>query len=661
MKPKVYGKRLRKPLDLDLDLDLDLKPDLNVELDLDLIDEFNTLVIKDGKSVAAATATRPATTTREADTSKGSTGGSRSLVKAKAAVEGQEGCAPCAVASWQKRRSGSRSRGRRRSPLTARSANATPLPCGYESAGTAATKTCPKVLQGKVEEEINNDDCGARAKVTKTDQEGRGEDFDGNENSRRLWHGRKPDNRLDKGAAAEGANHYERKWKAKSEESRSNVQQCIAAEVIEAPCVKCTAPETRPKRSKAKASQKLQQTSLTDAALARMPELESLFSLPDIEPTIKSFPAQAALWSPLFHITKIGQGGYAAIFRLQVRSDLSTYTVWKLMPLRPHAGKGSRAVDQTRVEDAAMEVKALSAMSRSPGFVEFRSACVLQGVLPDVFLEASRKWTKSRNGEDEVGEYGDGQMWLFIEMTDAGIDLECFLERGFPNDEVAQVAKGRPRRRNLSPGETWDIFWGIVEALAHGEDHAEFEHRDLHPGNVCIKRNPKLAEHRDWTRPRFTNYEITLIDYTLSRATLDDGEILANQMRDKSVFEQTSDIEPDRSQFEMYRTMRKVVVGSSAGRKGEIENWSKFIPKTNLLWLYHNLQILSMQTEAMSVDGTRAEDLEILYQQQQQCDLTLLEDLLQQLRPDQWSEWPWASAKDLRADLCFVEQSLYQE
>ena len=96
---------------------------------------------------------------------------------------------------------------------------------------------------------------------------------------------------------------------------------------------------------------------------------------------------------------------------------------------------------------------------------------------------------------------------------------------------------------------------------------------------------------------KYTNIEVTLIDYTLSRATLSNGEVLANAMKDKSIFDQhikdprTSQQHDDNQQYEMYRKMRRLVV-DDRGDLDEDGAWQSFIPQTNILWLYHILTIL---------------------------------------------------------------------
>ena len=431
-----------------------------------------------------------------------------------------------------------------------------------------------------------------------------------------------------------------------------------------------TAAKTASQHPKAKKQSKATKDIRSESGI----DITILTSLPDVKSQIKDFRVQAESWAKVFRITKIGQGGYASIFRLQLgcMPDKSAkYTVWKLMPLKSSsssAGKGSseeegeegeEAEVQTCVEDAATEVKALAAMSQSPGFVEFRGARVLRGALPECFQEACQQWSDARNGEDEVEVFADDQLWLFIEMTDAGTDLEQLLERGFPPCE----GSGRKRWGKLRIAEAWDIFWGIVEALAHGEEHAEFEHRDLHPGNICIKRASPETERSKWPRERFTPYEVTLIDYTLSRAKVEEGEIFANLMKDRSIFEQTSDIEPDRSQYQAYRDMRRCVAEDSVDTEDEQQQWTRFVPQTNILWLHHIIKILLVNIRDPVRKNRKPKDPPpTLDDEKRLWAFQLLEEIEEHmedsLRDSEQEEYHLKSARDLWNDWMYQEERM---
>ena len=386
-------------------------------------------------------------------------------------------------------------------------------------------------------------------------------------------------------------------------------------------------------------------------------ELTPLLALPYIStPAPLSFSAQYAQWARNLSITKVAQGSYASILRLALPGKPSTYTIWKLMPLKPRHGKGSRMEGATCIDDAIAELRLLEAMSKTPGFVEFRSAMVLQGVVPKELKKVEKLWRDEEHiriqlsgeaqdvCEEDVREYGPEQLWLFVEMSDAGEDVEKWLERALGI---------------IGPREVWDLFWGTVEAVAQGEAEMGFEHRDLHLGNICVKKRKLQHDslcsessgieketgddmiERSAGEPlvrRFTDLEVTLIDYTLSRASiagtassndrsghattpaspspLPEQEeathaILANSMRDDALFSQDSKDPLDQLQYDTYRHMRDIMLhhydggirkpqsgGARRGRRPKVrteDQWKKFMPATNLLWLHHVLVVLMLR------------------------------------------------------------------
>ena len=393
------------------------------------------------------------------------------------------------------------------------------------------------------------------------------------------------------------------------------------------------------------------------AASTNLPtELTALLALPYIAtPAPLSFSAQYAQWATNLSITKVAQGSYASILRLALPKEPFTYTIWKLMPLKPRHGKGSRMEGATCIDDAIAELRLLEAMSKTPGFVEFRSAMVLKGAVPKELEDVEKLWRNEEHnrsqlsGEEEDAceeerEYGPEQLWLFVEMSDAGEDVEHWLKRDLGT---------------IGPRDVWDLFWGTVEAVAQAEAEMGFEHRDLHLGNICVKNQKSQIDRssdgsfgtgegasgsiveRSAGEPlisRFTDLEVTLIDYTLSRASiarttsLNDSpghamtpaspsplpeqedathEILANSMRDYGLFTQDSADHFDQLQYDTYRHMRGIMLqhhsrgtrksqldGARRGRRPKVrteDQWKKFMPATNLLWLHHVLVVLMLR------------------------------------------------------------------
>ncbi|KAI9683296.1 MAG: hypothetical protein M1822_006161 [Bathelium mastoideum] len=213
---------------------------------------------------------------------------------------------------------------------------------------------------------------------------------------------------------------------------------------------------------------------------------------------------------------------------------------------------------------------------------------------------------EAQKGKKEKGWYGEGQWWALLEMEDAGTDLE-----GWRVGDVFAV---------------WDVFWGVALAVGKGEASVGFEHRDLHAGNVCVRVRDGNGRKKDddeedargkgCLRARegvdlerklgFTGVEVTVIDYTNSRAELSEEEtrkwgvenIAYKNLEDElDVFETRPKFG---YQYRIPRFMRDLVLKdgdpeaetlSSEIKKRKVmkqqnPSWREYHPKTNLLWLH---------------------------------------------------------------------------
>lgn len=319
-------------------------------------------------------------------------------------------------------------------------------------------------------------------------------------------------------------------------------------------------------------------------------------SLGFVESDVVDFQKFCKGWEKEVNLSKIGQGSYATVLKMELKNAPGQYSVWKLMPLKPSKGSGSRPYQiQTLIKDAATEVKMLFAMSDIDGFVQFRSAHVVKGPVPDQIVSAHESWAKNLDPRDtwygthmSAESSSKNQLWLLMEMTDAGLDIDSML------------CTARLKGKLYSVHETSDMFWGIAEALMRGEAQAKFEHRDLHAGNVCIKiRDEPLDLTAEHGIPRLSKHEVTLIDYTQSRLTLESGEVLATAI-DESIFRQIDDDPDAQRQYEVYRFMRDTVKKEKKRGVTMTQMWKEYVPTTNVLWLHHMLRELLAVTRKTS-------------------------------------------------------------
>ena len=337
-----------------------------------------------------------------------------------------------------------------------------------------------------------------------------------------------------------------------------------------------------------------------------------------------------------FDVAKIGDGSYADVFKVTPKAKGSNaFVISKLIPLRPKAKpKGLKWRDMTTIEDALSEIRLLDAMTEIPGFVEFRAAKLLRGYLPEPVKEACTVYYEARRHKVNAElpnrrlKYPANQIWLLIEMSDAGKDLDTLLTEGYASGPLPLRIGQQSREKLLDIRQTRDIFWGTANVLAHGEKEAKFEHRDLHLSNICLKKSEEHAADESYAFvPESSNLVVTLIDYTLSRASSAD-KLMFNPMSDAEIFTGQGDL-----QFETYRHMRKAV---KVGRKAQ---WEAFVPLTNVLWLHHLLAKFLEKTAPADEEAPLEKAL-----------WTSFEGLRHDTNPDKMDgEWTYLSAMDIVA------------
>lgn len=154
-----------------------------------------------------------------------------------------------------------------------------------------------------------------------------------------------------------------------------------------------------------------------------------------------------------------------------------------------------------------------------------------------------------------------------------------FLLEIFPDDQLFVTLIGEhcgtclEEFKDLLPNQAWSVLWQLSLALAVAEMAVEFEHRDLHCGNVMVK-------HTDDETIEFVLNNISLpipsygiraviIDYSLSRIAVDDHVVYVNLSLNRELFTGNGE------QYQVYRDMRKA----------NGNDWKKFNAVTNVQWL----------------------------------------------------------------------------
>jgi hypothetical protein len=326
-----------------------------------------------------------------------------------------------------------------------------------------------------------------------------------------------------------------------------------------------------------------------------IPYISPLLACKNVSPLVENFQAWTTQRIHILSFLKIGEGSFGEVYRVTAKN--ADTVIMKIVPLNARKGRGSRSY--TSIEAAATEVRLLERMQKIPGLVEFRGACVLQGRMPmELVTEWNRYKEQGRTVEskdpNKKSAYAETQLWLLVEMSDAGINLEPGYYRPPGWEEI------KPGERYLSIQRTWDIFWQVVRAVAKAEVYAEFEHRDLHLGNICAKDTREASDEEDLTLVdrdedtpfslNHTGIQVTIIDYSLSRAWADDTDILFYEFKkDDAIMKGEGNL-----QYDIYRCMAEAT---------KEEGWKSFVPKTNVLWLSYILHKLLDVTIGLSAEA----------------------------------------------------------
>lgn len=162
-------------------------------------------------------------------------------------------------------------------------------------------------------------------------------------------------------------------------------------------------------------------------------------------------------------LEKIAEASYAEVYRVSTRAGSSILKIMRIkLPELPDSLDVETAID---VNILISELRIMNALTTVPGFVTFKDAHLVQGMIPRCIRKAFARY------EDALKEIGQEsyfpsppsdeiEAWfLVVELGDAGHVLdECELD---------------------SVEKFWDVFIGVAIALARAEIIHHFEVRAL--------------------------------------------------------------------------------------------------------------------------------------------------------------------------------------
>ncbi|KAK5648888.1 hypothetical protein RI129_003780 [Pyrocoelia pectoralis] len=267
---------------------------------------------------------------------------------------------------------------------------------------------------------------------------------------------------------------------------------------------------------------------------------------------------------------KIGEGVYAEVFMYQNLDGLGT--VMKIIPI-----EGDQLVNNEPQKEfheilseivIAMELSNLryNKINRTVGFSELKSVKCVVGRYPAQLIDLWNLYNQTHQSlNDSPTMFGNDQIYIILELAHGGVNVEHF------------------EFRNAS--QSLSVFKQIAYSLAVAEQACEFEHRDLHWGNVLISKcdKAKLLDYclndQEFYMPS-NGIEVSIIDFTLSRIKVDNSIIFNDISEDPDLFNGAGEY-----QFEIYRLMQQ---------KNDNE-WEHYEPYSNVLWMHYMLHQMTSQ------------------------------------------------------------------
>ncbi|KFD46038.1 hypothetical protein M513_13078 [Trichuris suis] len=266
----------------------------------------------------------------------------------------------------------------------------------------------------------------------------------------------------------------------------------------------------------------------------------------------EAFPgSQLSSWK------KVGEGSFSE----ELCSGLLTLLYVQVIPVqylhRPYNEVESSGDDIVPEIIISTELSTLSSSTScwsTPNLLGLYGVQCIKGKYPKELLHAWDQFAlNGHTKNDRPEKFTAGQHYVLICTENGGVTLEDFKYR--THEQAISVLKQ------------------LVYTLAILEKKYKFEHRDLHLGNILVRRKNKVLKYIIDGKTCYVPSEgviCHLVDYTLSRIQIGDQVVFTDLSSLSWLFNGSRN-----EQIDVCRSMRDVI-GSS---------WANFNPKTNVLWV----------------------------------------------------------------------------
>ncbi|OEL22853.1 putative serine/threonine-protein kinase haspin-like protein [Dichanthelium oligosanthes] len=228
-------------------------------------------------------------------------------------------------------------------------------------------------------------------------------------------------------------------------------------------------------------------------------------------------------------------------------------------------------------------------------------------ILEEVLLSLTLNNLRSNRGDDEKKDSCNGFIetkeyvpfiifacYIVFVLADGGTDLESFALVDY--------------------NEARSLLVQVTASLAVAESACEFEHRDLHWGNILLAQDETpdtnhtvsftLQGKRMLTRTFGLN--VSIIDFTLSRINTGTAILFLDLSVDPALFQGKK----GDKQAETYRRMKEITQ----------EHWEGSFPKTNVVWLIYLVDMVLHKMKSLALGAKVDRELRSLKKRLASCE-----------------------------------------